>query len=326
MINNEIFSLFPFRTMDEVLNDTNIKVTADNLFIIIGEPDYPYPNDIIKRLEKSYLGYYIAKQLIAKNIKVILNYTIGYSKVDFNNENKDIKVYATTYMKRIELNMQADKFKSKFPKKEYDNGINVAMCTICHEGTHALLNIGGCIWAEAICKASEIIALTNDSLTDNEKKKIIKWAKSGYKGLKWKNHDKPIYFQCVFDLLTFADIIKMGISKNNIDRIKSELYQYFMLLYEMPFRNYDLQIENPNKESVIKQIYSIKKENDDINDNGIRIECLKLSIRSLYHILFEIYNFDYNCIEDNKFVRTIDVLNYISNSCKDKYKTKWSIA
>ena len=49
MINNEIFSLFPFRTMDEVLNDTNIKVTADNLFIIIGEPDYPYPNDIIKR-------------------------------------------------------------------------------------------------------------------------------------------------------------------------------------------------------------------------------------------------------------------------------------
>ena len=65
---------FPFRSINDVLNDNNIKVTVNNLFIIIGDPKYPLPNDIINRLEQSYLGYYLVKQLVAKHTKIILNY------------------------------------------------------------------------------------------------------------------------------------------------------------------------------------------------------------------------------------------------------------
>lgn len=300
---------FPFRSINDVLNDNNIKVTVNNLFIIIGDPKYPLPNDIINRLEQSYLGYYLVKQLVAKHTKIILNYTKDEKKIDEAHTS-----YGVTYHnnKKIELFMLSNQYTCT-SKKNY-NGIDQAMCAICHEATHLLLGIGGCQWAEAVCKASEIISLTNDCLTKNEKKRIVKWARDNYKQLKWKTKNIPyLYRQYAFDLLSFADIIPLYMSNNYSDRIKAQIYNILIEIYENPYNIENLKMIIKDKNTVIKILS---------NKNN---KYLYKIIASLNITLKEIYKIDMmKSIENNK-IKTIEILKIISDSCKNKYITKWDI-
>lgn len=309
---NNILSKFPFRTIDDVLNDNNIKVSISNLFTIIGIPQYPYPNDIINRLEQSYLGYYLAKQLIAKHIKIILNYTKNNILKDEDHIIYGHSIYSD---KIIELFMLSNQYQYNNSKKY--NGIDNAMCAICHEATHVILFIGDCQWAEAVCKASELIALTNDSLTKNEIKNVVKWARNNYKDLKWKNKNiKHIYYQNAFSLLSFADIIPMRMSSIYLERIKAQIYENLIEIYESPLNINNLKLNLPDKNYIIEELFIKNKySNYSVNIN---------MITNLIVILKELYKIDLDIIQHDK-IKTIEILKFISDSCNNKYKTKWNI-
>lgn len=121
------------------------------------------PQGIVDALEQTEVGKETLKQLSEKGCKPILDYSSKRFSHRGEQQGKTIKIYI-------------DNIKST----------RVAAQTVIHEATHLYYNIGQNQWAEAVCFAREKMFLTGRPLTWEERRYIVRLAKSAYPEFKWK--------------------------------------------------------------------------------------------------------------------------------------------
>ncbi len=206
----------------------NIKLINKDIFIIYGKPEYPTPEQILYRIERSYLANFMCKEIITRNIKIILDYTKSTGDINVLNNKNDteniISIPAQTYHSSIILFMKNEKFKQKEETPKINRGDYYALRCIVHEITHCILGIGGCQYAEALCRASEYIACTNDQLLSKEIKSAVKYARNSYKHFKWRKNGYG--FKIPKEKIWTIDFTKnLMISENWKDRFIAEYWQ-----------------------------------------------------------------------------------------------------
>lgn len=205
----------------------DIKLIAENLFIIHGTPEYPTPEQILYRIERSYLASFMCKELIMRNIKIHLDYTRSTGNIlDIAGGLTEsiISIPAQNNYSNITLFMQNEKFKRKEEIPTVERGDYYALRCIAHEITHCIFNIGGCQYAEALCRASEYVACVNDELLPKEIRSAVKYARNNYKCYEWRKGGYG--FKIPKERIWTIDFTKnLMMSKNWKDRFIAEYWQ-----------------------------------------------------------------------------------------------------